>query len=455
MFACCKGIKSGHPDLRSTERWRYDWAAHFDPPWGAEVIVTRTSRLTSPSSSAMREASSLVGRQREIGLVLAATASGRAVYVCGDAGSGVTSVCLAAAHSGPALCYGGALGSLVHVSYLALMRALRCPMPAAGAAGVAAFVRDRIGHRTLVLDDLQWMDPDTAAVLPLLAGRVALIAGVRNGEPCSPGAREVLDRTGFAIVELAALDESASHTLLAERRPALDAASRAAIISSAAGNPQALLDEVPGYPVVGVHRRRIAAMLVREDAATRAVLAVLGLIGRPAPEELFGPEVLLLLERNLAILENGLVRPRNRQHAEVAAAMLSDAERRRLHGALGRRLSDPGEAARHFRAAGDHLQAQECALHAAAQARHATERSRHLRFAVDCHADAGSALGPAPISAREREVLVLVGQGLTSAAIARQLRLSETTIDSHVKTAIDKLGASNRTQAAVLAATAS
>ena len=52
---------------------------------------------------------------------------------------------------------------------------------------------------------------------------------------------------------------------------------------------------------------------------------------------------------------------------------------------------------------------------------------------------------------RQREVLVLLGQGKSNKAIAQQLRLSENTIKIHVTAILKTLGVRNRTQA-VLAA---
>ncbi|MEW2129113.1 response regulator transcription factor [Streptomyces sp. NPDC005435] len=55
-----------------------------------------------------------------------------------------------------------------------------------------------------------------------------------------------------------------------------------------------------------------------------------------------------------------------------------------------------------------------------------------------------------PLSPREREVLELVGRGLTNTEIAQALHLSPTTVKSHISTILRKLGVSNRIQAATL-----
>lgn len=81
----------------------------------------------------------------------------------------------------------------------------------------------------------------------------------------------------------------------------------------------------------------------------------------------------------------------------------------------------------------------------------ASVRLAHGRAPVDLRRgprdEPGSADGPA-LSAREREVLSLVGEGLTSSEIGRRLGLAPATVDSHVRSAIRKLGVRNRVEAA-------
>jgi DNA-binding NarL/FixJ family response regulator len=55
------------------------------------------------------------------------------------------------------------------------------------------------------------------------------------------------------------------------------------------------------------------------------------------------------------------------------------------------------------------------------------------------------------LSEREREVLRLIAQGHSNTAIAHTLYLSEGTVRNYVSTIFDKLGVSDRTQAALLA----
>ena len=55
------------------------------------------------------------------------------------------------------------------------------------------------------------------------------------------------------------------------------------------------------------------------------------------------------------------------------------------------------------------------------------------------------------LSEREREVIDLLSRGLTSEDVALQLSLSGETVKTHVRNAMGKLGAQNRTHAVVLA----
>ncbi|MFI0217551.1 response regulator [Streptomyces lydicus] len=73
---------------------------------------------------------------------------------------------------------------------------------------------------------------------------------------------------------------------------------------------------------------------------------------------------------------------------------------------------------------------------------------RFLRTASD-----GRTTPPAlsSLSARETEVLTLIGQALSNAGIARRLSLSEATVKRHVAAVLRKLGLRDRVQAVVAA----
>jgi DNA-binding NarL/FixJ family response regulator len=55
------------------------------------------------------------------------------------------------------------------------------------------------------------------------------------------------------------------------------------------------------------------------------------------------------------------------------------------------------------------------------------------------------------LTPREIEVLQLLAKGLSNEDISKKLFLSEGTVRNHVSSIVDKLGVSDRTQAAILA----
>jgi two-component system response regulator DesR len=58
---------------------------------------------------------------------------------------------------------------------------------------------------------------------------------------------------------------------------------------------------------------------------------------------------------------------------------------------------------------------------------------------------------PDPLTARERQILRLAGEGLSTGSIAADLQLSEGTVRNYLSEAISKLGAANRVEAARIA----
>jgi DNA-binding NarL/FixJ family response regulator len=60
------------------------------------------------------------------------------------------------------------------------------------------------------------------------------------------------------------------------------------------------------------------------------------------------------------------------------------------------------------------------------------------------------ASGPASLTAREREIMNLIAQGLTNGQIAQRFVLSEKTVKNHVNRIYAKMGATNRAQATAL-----
>ncbi|OLT41745.1 DNA-binding response regulator [Saccharomonospora sp. CUA-673] len=75
---------------------------------------------------------------------------------------------------------------------------------------------------------------------------------------------------------------------------------------------------------------------------------------------------------------------------------------------------------------------------------------------VNAQRDEARAAAPArrllaSLSEREREVVGLIGQGMSNAEIGSKLHLSEATVKGYVSAVLSKIGAANRVQAALLA----
>ncbi len=71
--------------------------------------------------------------------------------------------------------------------------------------------------------------------------------------------------------------------------------------------------------------------------------------------------------------------------------------------------------------------------------------------ATGVHTHARTSENAETLTAREREVLLLVAEGLPNKAIARELGISEHTAKFHVGSLLGKLGAASRTEAVTLA----
>jgi DNA-binding NarL/FixJ family response regulator len=72
-------------------------------------------------------------------------------------------------------------------------------------------------------------------------------------------------------------------------------------------------------------------------------------------------------------------------------------------------------------------------------------------FAVRTKQPAGPSAALAELTAREREVMALVAEGLTNAEIGERLFMSPATARTHVSRILTKLGARDRTQLVVMA----
>lgn len=416
-------------------------------------------------------ADGLIGRESELGLLTRSIASLGLNIVRGEAGIGKTTlVRAAAAAAGATLFEAIALYPLRAVPGLPLRRATASllpedPVQAAGVLSVA------LAGRTLWLDNAQWADPFTASVAAILAQRAPVTVTVRTSGACNPSDAFGPART---TLELEALDDEAGAEVAVRSNPALSHEQACAITARAHGNPQLIVhlarDPDPGADL----RRSVAGRMAELGVHARTALSALGLLGRAAHRRLLGEGVDELVAAGLAVDAGyGSIACSDQLLAEIGAGLLSADARRSLHARLARLVDDPAERARHHAAAGETAEAMAASLVAASRATTAAEKVAHFSFAAehapapmaarlwqraaahavgdDARRLAGRAEPRRPLSRRESQVMALVAEGCTSALVAVRLGLSPQTVESHVRSAITKTGARNRTEAAVLA----
>ncbi len=330
----------------------------------------------------------LLGRTGELGELEARLRRDEPLVVVGEAGVGKTVLLRAAvaASARPGF-EGGGLSTLAWLPYLAVARAFTEELGTGDPEYVAAEVERRVGEGVLVLDDLQWCDPPTRRLLPLLAGRVAVLAAVRRDDAGATAAITDATAAGFAMLDLHPLAAADAEELVRRVNPALPSSAVAVIVERTGRNPL-LLSELAatGEPSASL-RLALAARLRGVPGDARDALALLALAGRPLPDLVLGGRGDALVGAGLASAEDGgSVAIRHALLAEAVVGALDGEARRAGHAHLARLLDDPGEAARHHHAAGEVEAAHATAVRAAALATSPGERAAHLGLAATCAA---------------------------------------------------------------------
>lgn len=315
------------------------------------------------------------------------------VILTGAPGAGRTTMLrrVAAGFRGP-VHLGGGLAILHTSPGLALARAVRAKLPVDDVALCTEAVRSRIRGGLLVIDDLQWADPVTLAVLPLLAQHCRVVAALRT--PHRLPEEAVARLAGASFLAVPALPAEQAEALATTTAPGINRVTVRAIVERAGGNPLAVIalarhaQTSPGAeataetgPDAQTVAHHIATALADLPRPARTAMAALGLLGRPAPTRLLGPGAPTLVEAGLVTETDDLLTPVSPYVAEVAAGMLSGEERAGLHRRLAELSSDDAAAARHLAAAGDDVSAHQRALVAAKAATTAGERADLLLLA--------------------------------------------------------------------------
>ena len=186
-----------------------------------------------------------------------------------------------------------------------------------------------------------------------------------------------------------------------------------------------------------VMRAGLRSMLAAADGADVEVVGqAAGLAGAELEPALSGADVVLLADEEL--LEEAALALADGEDARQALLVLSDDE-----GAVGKLRSLP---LRGWGVVPPDAPPEELGTAAAAVGRglvvlppSLTERLLGTPTAVEALSE--------PLTAREDEVLALLGRGLPNKLIARELNISEHTVKFHVSSVYAKLGVTNRAEA--------
>ena len=336
----------------------------------------------------------LLGRDQELDALSAALAEVRPLVVVGEPGVGKTATVRAAAgDAGMRLWEAGAFASLSWLPYLPVERATGRTFQGGDAAYVAGEVERAVGADVLFLDDLHWADEGTRALLPLLVGRVRLVASVRRGDPGTASALDLLAELGARRIDLEPLARDPAGALVSSLAPELPPATVEQIVARSGGNPFVLreLAAARGQATLSL-RLALAARARAVGGEAQEALALVSLADRPLERSKLGAEVEELLEGGLVTADGEQIRIQHALLGEAVVEALDDERRRTLHGRLAKLVDDPGEAARHHAAAGERDRAFASAMQAAERASRPGERAAHLGVAASCASGAGADL---------------------------------------------------------------
>jgi DNA-binding NarL/FixJ family response regulator len=366
---------------------------------GADHTRQPQRKVVIPGAGAVQreyDATVFAAWHDELADAVDALSSRRPVAISGEAGIGKSAFLdLVVNTMQPVAFRGGGLAGLRWHAYAPLMRALHRPMPRGDRLAVAGYVASKVGDGLLVLDDLQWCDQDTLSLLPMLVPRVTLLLAYRERDFATETVAQLCDSLGQTHISLARLPENAAAELVRQLHPELPAQRVFDIVGLAGGNPRLLADLGRSGDDQSKAERQAAAWLDACSTAARDAVCMLALLGRPASAETIGAGGRQLVAAGMVNIDGaGLMSLTHGIVGKVAVDRLQPAERRWRHALLAERLTDPGEIARHAKAAGAPRVAARFAIQAASQATSPAERSRHLNLAASCTTgeDAGGLL---------------------------------------------------------------
>jgi DNA-binding CsgD family transcriptional regulator/tetratricopeptide (TPR) repeat protein len=292
----------------------------------------------------------LVGRDAAVDTILETLRAGRVPIVRGAGGIGKTAVlqCVTENIGTPTLMVAG-VDFLGHQRLLPFERAAGRSL-IGDVEAVASDVRSAVGEDGLVVvDNLQWADRDSIALLPALAARGPLALAIRSPE-LDPACLDCLDGIEPVDVALGPLAAADAAELLARLGPGLPSRSAEQTLRLAAGNPLLLGLLVRSHGVLDHHGEDLVESLLMAlplESIDRLARLSVGL-----PVRAVDPGADLLVAAGMvATSGDGFCLLRAELLASAAVRKLSDGVRRALH----LEAAAQAEAAGAFAVAAEHL----------------------------------------------------------------------------------------------------
>ena len=346
-----------------------------------------------------------VGRAQIVNHVGNLLRARRSCALIGDPGIGKTTIAqVITTPWGASVAWGNGIGPLKWIPYLALSQACRTevrPPP----LNALKTTRQRLAGFVLVIDDLQWVDPDTLELLPMLALDVPILTCIRTGdlssETVTAAARQFCD-----VVRVGPLTSVEAMKVASSTAPLSTPTQLDEIVRSSGGNPLLIhcASSIAKDTAALEGAARLTALVTRASPRALRALAKLGLRGGPVDDRLI--DVLGELQ------DLGLVAPsdgaktvaRHALFAEAAINLIGSKDRLDLHRELASEADNDGDRARHLFALGDFKKARTLALRAARNAASAHERADHYFIAASSSSE------------EDFEILVRAAEALLTAA---------------------------------------
>lgn len=309
-----------------------------------------------------------------------------AVLVVGEAGVGKSALVASLLPDAPR---GGAFSALTWMTYLLLQRALpdlEAEVWTGDSQHVADEVLRRLEGRPLVLEDVQWADPASRAVIVLLARRTPMVVTLRQGDPAAPAVASELEAAGFVALALDPLSAPSASELVLRLNPALAGGQVARVVRVSGGNPL-IIEELSRVERVDTLRLALGRRLEPLGEPARQGMLLLAAAGRPLDADQVPGSAQLRTAGLVCEDDDHRLSARHGLVAEVILAEASLGARARAHRLLAEMVSTEGERARHLLAIGEQEAAYAAARAAVTTAGSAEERSVHLETAAACAPD--------------------------------------------------------------------